>query len=78
MSKTVDQERADIAAEEENLRLERLLLELLAVVKARARRQPAQSVAAQLSRSPRTITNRQQFLLGLLDTMKRKGFRRAQ
>lgn len=78
MSKAVDAERAQDAADAESIRLEGFLLELLTVVRARRRDVTQAVVAEQLDRCERTVRQRERMLDELLRTMKRKGFRRTQ
>lgn len=78
MSKTVDQERADIAAEDANLRLEKLLLELLVVVRNRARGQPTSITAEAVGRGERTVRRRYNILEEMLERISRKGIRKSQ
>lgn len=81
MSETSDRERAEIRNEERNVRLEKFLLELLTVVRSRARNQPSAVIAGIIERSERTVRNRYQTLDGLDDVLlelERKGIKKSQ
>lgn len=81
MSETTDRERAEIRAEERNARLEKFLLELLTVVRSRARNQPSTVIATLIDRSERTVRNRYGTLDELDDVLtelERKGIKKSQ
>lgn len=81
MSATTDRERAEIRAEEKNARLEKFLLELLAVVRSRARRQPSTAIAALIDRGERTVYRRfgtLNELEGVIEGLERKGIKKSE
>lgn len=75
MSRTVDLQRAAESEVERNLRAERVLLELLVIVRARREKASAVVVAERIQRHRNTVSNRARTLIEMLELIERKGLR---
>lgn len=76
MSESVDEQRREDAKAERDRRVEALLHELLATLKARREELPARVVADRLGRHRNTVVRRRALLDELLASIERKGIRR--